>query len=144
MRKIIKNPRKGVSIFELMIALAAIMIIMIASISLLKTSVSVGIKSNACVEASNMVESIVECFEYSKTKEDFVNNLKYFGKCDKSESDENKYIIDCGSYTVEIAYLKLSELEDGIVVEQAKIEIEAFYSDGKNIYKEKIIYYKGL
>ena len=153
MKKLIKNPRKGVSIAEMTIALGAIMIIMVASISLLKTSVSLGIKSSAIVEANNTLESIVEIFNFSKSEEDFKKHLKNlhgdFIEQNSTSDNVTIYIIDCGSYKIKITHTDQAilqyfvETQTGIDKSElvySKIEINADYGDGEGIYKK--IYYK--
>ena len=65
MNKIIKNPRKGVTIVELVIALSVIAIISVAAISMLHTAIKIEVRSASIIEANNTAESIVEIFRFT-------------------------------------------------------------------------------
>ena len=139
MKKIIKNPRKGVSLVELVIALTIIMIVSIASISLIHSAIKIEVRATAIIEANKTAESIIETYRYSnffetdnEKKLKFENILDKFGEL----SVENKegyilYTIDRGAYRIDIKYYT------------NEIEINAIYSDGTDIYKEPIKYIKG-
>ena len=65
MKNIIKNSRKGVSLVELVIALAVIMIITAASISMIHSSIKIEVRAASIIEANNAAESIVEMYRFS-------------------------------------------------------------------------------
>ena len=137
MKKIIRNPRKGVTLVELVIALSVISIITIAAISMLHTSIKIEVKSAAIIEANNTVESIVEAFDYSDDADEFLeilkelNNKWEFSPGIPEESQVPQYVLNQGTYIITIDYT------------DNKIEINAIYSDGQKIY-ENITYFKGM
>lgn len=145
MKRIIINPRKGVTLAELIVALAIIMIVTLASITMMHSSIKIEVRASAIIEANKSVETIVECFEFSN--ED-VEGLKFETLLESIEgyditpeeildSENNPtgytiYTLERGSYSITIKH------DTNI----NKIEINATYSDGKDIYKG-ITYNKG-
>ena len=160
MKKNIKNPRKGVTLVELMIALSIISIITIASISMMNSSIKIEVRASSVIEANKTVESIVEIFRYSDEEEEFEGLCKDFfninvlpetsvtikNKLDDDSDDEyyKQYTINRGGYSITIDYYyrihTLSENEKINI--GCKIEIAAKHSDGKKIYTD-IIFIKG-
>lgn len=148
MKKIIKNPRKGVTLVELIVALSVIAIITVAAISLIHSAVKIEAKAASIIEANNTAESIVEVFRFTDYKEDFENLGKLlddsFGGLDLGIENEISYIIDRNSYYIYITYYYLSENVNDIEKYRGyKIEIEACHKDGAKIYNEKITFIKG-
>lgn len=105
MKKIIKNSRKGVTILELVIALTLILIITGAALSMAMTAVEVETEAHSGIEMTSRIESIVECFEFSNTEEEFKNlaSRLEFNK-DSLILDKNVYTLDKGVYTITIIY----------------------------------------
>lgn len=135
MKRIINNPRKGVTLAELIVALAIIMIVTLASITMMHSSIKIEVRASAIIEANKSVETIVECFEFSSNDSEFETLLESIkdGNLTSTESDDIiTYTLERGAYSITI------EHDTSI----NKIEINATYSDGKDIYKE-ITYYKG-
>ena len=145
MKNIIKNSRKGVSLVELVIALAVIMIITAASISMIHSSIKIEVRAASIIEANNAAESIVEMYRFSNN---FIDNEqgkfeellgKFIGINEKKEkenviddeSNKDLYILNKGAYNIKIYYYT------------DKIEINAFHSDDTQIYNEPIIIFKG-
>ena len=154
MNKIIKNPRKGVTLVELVIALSVIAIISVAAISMLHTAVKIEVRAASIIEANNTAESIVEIFRFTDYDDEFESLTKSldnsFGSIDwdNEKENENSYIIDRGSYHIEITYYYIEETvkENDLDVKKNrgyKIEIEAFHKDGAPIYNEIITFIKG-
>ena len=136
MKKIIRNPRKGVTLVELVIALSVISIITVAAISMLHSTIKIEVKSAAIIEANNTVESIVEAFNYAENKDEFssiISNLH--GQIQIPVGNEGEYKIDRGTYEINIIYTYTDNY--------SKIEINAIYSDGYEIYKD-VTYFKGM
>lgn len=135
MKKIIRNPRKGITLMELVIALSVIMIITIASISMLQTTIKIEVRAAAIIEANNSVETIVECFNFSENNEGFEGLVAKLHGSHTYNNVEGKHIIiiDRGSYKISIEYTDETDY--------SKIEISAIYSDEYVIY-ENITYYK--
>lgn len=143
MKNIIKNSRKGVSLVELVIALAVIMIITAASISMIHSSIKIEVRAASIIEANNAAESIVEMYRFSNNfvdneKEKFESLLVKFNNgndIEEKEKDANQdfdlYILNKGAYNIKINYYT------------DKIEINAFHSDDTQIYNEPIIIFKG-
>lgn len=147
MRRIIKNTRKGVTIMEMVIALTVITIISGAALSIILSSIKVESRSAQIVEVTNLVESSIECFQYSdndnefldllhKIDEKFTKTIVYINT-ENNENEEEK----------EIDYIVYA-LIDGVKIIQIKynkegneIEIDARL-DGEPIY-EGMKYKKG-
>lgn len=146
MKKIINNPRKGVTLAELIVALAIIMIVTLASITMMHSSIKIEVRASAIIEANKSVETIVECFEFSSDASEFETLLESIEGYDITpvtedilDSENNPtgkqytiYTLERGSYSITIKH-------DTSI---NKIEINATYSDGKDIYKG-ITYNKG-
>lgn len=142
MKKIINNPRKGVTLAELIVALAIIMIVTLASITMMHSSIKIEVRASAIIEANKSVETIVECFEFSSDASEFKNLLESIEGYDivteeilDSENNPTGYTI----YTLERGSYSITIKHDTSI---NKIEINATYSDGKDIYKG-ITYNKG-
>ena len=144
MKKIINNPRKGVTLAELIVALAIIMIVTLASITMMHSSIKIEVRASAIIEANKSVETIVECFEFSSNDSEFETLLESIEGYDitpvteeilDSENNPTGYTI----YTLERGSYSITIKHDTSI---NKIEINATYSDGKDIYKG-ITYNKG-
>ena len=146
MRRIIKNTCKGVTIMEMVIALTVITIISGAALSIILSSIKVESRSAQIVEVTNLVESSIECFQYSDNENEYLELLKKidanFSMIEKAEYNEkNDEDLEEG---IDVVYV----LIDGIKIirikydkEGNKIEIDA-YLDGELIY-ENVKYKKG-
>lgn len=150
MRNIIKNTRKGITIMEMVIALTVIAIISGAALSIILSSLKVESRSAQIVEVTNLVESSIECFQYSSSVSPFnnveedeyyqllkkINNVVEKGVVDNNTNgikDENDYIVYKlveGVKIIQIFYYNENE-----------VEIDA-YLDGELIYNN-VKYKKG-
>lgn len=150
MKKIIKNPRKGVTIVELIIALSIISIVTVAAITMMNSSIKIETRAASIIEANKTAESIVEIFRYSDNETEFENLCKEFFQISElpESSFDNKqykrYTINRGGYSIIIDYYytihTISENEEINI--GCKIKIDAKRSDGKTIY-EDILFIKG-
>ena len=146
MRRIIKNTCKGVTIMEMVIALTVITIISGAALSIILSSIKVESRSAQIVEVTNLVESSIECFQYSDNENEYLELLKKidanFSMIEKAEYNEKNdedleeeidvvYVLIDGIKIIRIKYDK----------EGNKIEIDA-YLEGELIYKN-VKYKKG-
>ena len=133
-----RNSRKGVTILEMIIALTVITIISGIALSMAMTAVEVENKSQAGIEMTSRIESIVECFQFSDTQEMFEELIK---KLEKSEdafeagtSDNDNIskvlVLDKGNYKIAIK----------IYNDFKKIEINANLKGDDN---KTYTYYKG-
>lgn len=68
--KINKNGRRGFTMVELVVALAIIAIVSIATVLLIITQTNMNAKSIQVVEATNVAENAIECFRYAVNKTD--------------------------------------------------------------------------
>lgn len=146
MRRIIKNTCKGVTIMEMVIALTVITIISGAALFIILSSIKVESRSAQIVEVTNLVESSIECFQYSDNENEYLELLKKidanFSMIEKAEyNEENDEVLE---EEIDVVYV----LIDGIKIirikydkEGNKIEIDA-YLDGELIYKN-VKYKKG-
>lgn len=147
MKKIIKNPRKGVSLVELIVALSIISIITVAAITMMNTAVKVEVKAASVIEANNSLESIIEIFRFSndETEFDIVCN-EFFEdaiiiKLYESRDDESyiKYSVDKGRYVLYLYYYYTAKDEKNIGY---KIKVDARHSNLAPIFNDKL-YIKG-
>ena len=156
MRNFIKNPRKGITLIELVIALSVVAIIIVAAISIIHSAIKIEVRAASIIEANKTAESITEIFNFSNYMDEFEELCELldesFGNVDMDDEyeDENGklYIIDRGTYHIEINYYYLKESinENDEIIEKNrgyKIEINAFHSDGTQIYNEIITFIKG-
>ena len=150
MKKIIKNPRKGVTLVELIIALSIISIVTVASITMMNSSIKIETRAASIIEANKTVESIVEIFRYSDNEDDFESLCKEFfdiNNLPESSFDDKhykRYTINRGGYSIIIDYYytihTIPENEEKNI--GYKIKIAAKRSDGKTRYTD-IIFIKG-
>lgn len=63
--KINKNGRRGFTMVELVVALAIIAIVSIATVFLIITQTNMNAKSIQVVEATNVAENAIECFRFA-------------------------------------------------------------------------------
>lgn len=153
MKKIINNPRKGVTLVELIVALSIVAIITVTSISIIHSAIKVEIRAASIIEANNTAESIVEIFRFTDCKEEFEKLGKLLDESfddidlldgslvedDQESKKEISYIIDRNTYYIMITYYFYEkEINQGY-----KIEIDAYHSDGAQIYNKTIIFIKG-
>ena len=143
MRNIIKNTRKGITIMEMVIALTVIAIISGAALSIILSSLKVESRSAQIVEVTNLVESSIECFQYSENEEEYLKLLQILNKDfaeviqengDNETENEEKIIVYALIDEIKIIQIKYYK-------EDNKIEIDAFL-DGELIY-ENVEYKKG-
>ena len=154
MNKVTNNPRKGITIIELVIALSVIVIITVAAISIVHSAIKIEIRASSIIEANNTAESIVEIFRFSNYQDEFEQlgeSLdESFGDVNMGNENENVelYVISRGTYSIFITYYYVTETvnENEQSVEKKrgyKIEIDASHIDGKQIYNETITFIKG-
>lgn len=156
MHKIIKNPRKGVTLIELVIALSVIAIITTVAISMIHSAIKIEVRAASIIEANNTAESIVEMFRYSEDSEEFgllcnsffieevvENELTFNHEANNEEDNEylTRYMIDKGAYSIYIYYYYTKPIENN-PNKGYKIEIDANHADGTQIYKETITFIK--
>ena len=156
MKKIIKNPRKGVTWVELVIALSVIAIISVAAISMLHTAVKIEVRAASIIEANNTAESIVEMFRFTEDNVEFEKLCDYFfsetitkeeliRENEENNAEDNeylfKYTINKGAYSICINYYYIVTPEN--INQGYEIEIDAYHSDNKQIYNGTITFIKG-
>lgn len=157
MIKTIKNPRKGVTLIELVIALSVIFIITVAAISIIHSAIKIEVRAASIIEANNTAESIVEIFRYSEDNEEFKllcdsffdvvvekDDLIYNHYENIEEDNEylTEYMIDKGAYSIYIYYYYAKPVVNNPNYGY-KIEIDAYHEDGTQIYNETITFIKG-
>lgn len=155
MKKNIRNPRKGVTLVELIVALSIITIITVASITMMHSSIKIEARAASIIEANKTVESIIEIYRFSDTEEQFKELCELFdesfdssNETEYKDSENEKYKefnFNRGAYNIYIKYYKPYEVTTNDVTTRYgnKIEIYAKHSDGKEIYNEKIVFIKG-
>lgn len=81
MKKLLKTirSRKGISIIEVVVAMAIVMIVSAAALSLMVTSVEFDRKYDAQTQAMNACESAVECIRFANTADELDGYLSRLG-----------------------------------------------------------------
>ena len=135
-----RNSRKGVTILEMIIALTVITIISGIALSMAMTAVEVENKSQAGIEMTSRIESIVECFQFSDEQGKFEELIKKLEESEDafeavtSDNDDisKVLVLDKGNYKIAVMMYKDFD----------KIEINAYLlGDEDNI--QTYTYYKG-
>ena len=106
MKKNIRS-RKGVSLVEVVVALAVITIISISALSVVFMSVKVEAKTVVVFEVRNSAENAIECFRFADGDEEiFRNCLNATVASGQQFAGENgTYVSNAGNYTVTITML---------------------------------------
>ena len=99
MKKLLKTlrSRKGISIIEVVVAMAMVLIVSASALSLMVTSAEFDRKYDAQTQAMNVCESAVECIRFAKSAEDLDGYLARLG----FEKAGEEYILP-GDDTVKI------------------------------------------
>ena len=105
------NARRGFSLAEVVVAIAIIVIVSSASMTLIGVQARTEAKSVATVEATNIAENAIECFRYAKNTgtpfsevfDDFIDHGEHgeHGYLTKNENNE-KFTVTKSGATVEI------------------------------------------
>ena len=136
--KINKNGRRGFTMVELVVALAIIAIVSIATVLLIITQTNMNAKSIQVVEATNVAENAIECFRYAvnnpvnndDAKHDIIESFeKAFNEMGYELNDSN------GIYEINEHGAKIKIT---INATDKTITINAIASDGDVIIKDKI------
>ena len=70
---------------EVVIALAVITVVTLASLTTVMASISARVKIVNRSEAQNFAQNVWECFKVSENKDDFIENVKFVLNIDKEE-----------------------------------------------------------
>ena len=111
--KINKNGRRGFTMVELVVALAIIAIVSIATVFLIITQTNMNAKSIQVVEATNVAENAIECFrfvvntdngdgDYKPEFEEAFKKSLGLGEGEHLQEDNGVYIINEHGATIEI------------------------------------------
>lgn len=103
MKKIIKNPRKGISLVEVIIALVIIALVSISVVTIIMASNTVENKTLSVMHATNTTENVIECFRYAENKEEFEPLLEKLDvDYEYSLNSENldRYVIKKNDYKI--------------------------------------------
>lgn len=123
--------KKGISLVEVVIAMAAISIITAAAISLTLASISSDAKYNSRAEALTACENASECVRYADTKNELsgVLSMVSFGEPTKVEDATNtyQYTYTTGEYTVTVTVSVTAENEENIVSCTISLNNEEIY-----------------
>lgn len=118
--------KKGISLVEVVIAMAAISIITAAAISLTLASISSDAKYNSRAEALTACENASECVRYASTKDELLTVLSKVGFTTDENSENYTYTYTSGEYTVTVTVT----LSDGTKIASCIISL-----NDEEIYK---------
>ena len=118
--------RRGISLVEVIVALAVITIISTAALSLVISSARVDANSLRSTRVMIAAENALECYRFSDSEDEFVELLRKTG--DYIEAD-GSYVLTESSYAITVKY------------EDDSLRFTAIDSDGKEIYNYE--FYKG-
>ena len=118
--------RSGISLVEVIVALAVITIISTAALSLVISSARVDANSLRSTRVMIAAENALECYRFSDSEDEFVALLRKTG--DYIEAD-GSYVLTESSYAITVEY------------EDDSLRFTAIDSDGKEIYNYE--FYKG-
>lgn len=118
--------RRGISLVEVIVALAVITIISTAALSLVISSARVDANSLRSTRVMIAAENALECYRFSDSEDEFVALLRKTG--DYIEAD-GSYVLTESSYAITVKY------------EDDSLRFTAIDSDGKEIYNYE--FYKG-
>ena len=118
--------RRGISLVEVIVALAVITIISTAALSLVISSARVDANSLRSTRVMIAAENALECYRFSDSNDEFVALLRKTG--DYIEAD-GSYVLTESSYAITVKY------------EDDSLRFTARDSDGKEIYNYE--FYKG-
>jgi prepilin-type N-terminal cleavage/methylation domain-containing protein len=94
------SSRKGVSLVEVVVALAVISIISFAAFSLILSSIDLENNMMRDVEISAAADDALDCFIFANSGEKFSEVIKYLGYVNAG----TKYRLDKGNYVIEVTY----------------------------------------
>lgn len=128
--KINKNGRRGFTMVELVVALAIIAIVSIATVFLIITQTNMNAKSIQVVEATNVAENAIECFRFAVNDPDPSKSVedKFESAFEKSLGIENLEPNENGRYEFNKHGATIE-----ITIVGNKITIKAKASDGDEI-----------
>lgn len=118
--------RRGISLVEVIVALAVITIISTAALSLVISSARVDANSLRSTRVMIAAENALECYRFAENEEEFAELLGNTG--DYIEAD-GSYVLTESSYAITVKY------------EDDSLRFTAIDSDGKEIYNYE--FYKG-
>ena len=95
------NARRGFSLAEVVVAIAIIVIVSSASMTLIGVQARTEAKSVATVEATNIAENAIECFRYAQnTGTDFSEVFDLYGYLTVKENNGTKVTVTKSGATV--------------------------------------------
>lgn len=101
--KNIRNPRKGFSIVEVIIALVIITLVSIVVVSLVMSSNHIERNSMSVMTATNVTENVIECFRFVESKEEFDSLLEKLDveyEYNLNSDNLDRYVIKGSNYKV--------------------------------------------
>lgn len=96
-----KRRKSGFSIMETVIALAVIVLVTAAALSVVMASISSRIKQSNYSEAQDFAHNIIECYKAAHDPVEFVENAGFAG-IELIQNDSNYYKCTTSRFTAEI------------------------------------------
>ena len=142
-----KNTRKGFSLLEALVSLTVVVIVSIATVSLMLTSARLDGENMRSFEAHNQAENAVECFRFAEDQDEF---LEAFAKSlqtpveegeelPKFEEIEGQNVFSQNGYVVTFTALNFAGHNFAYTASENGVEIYTFiYEDGAHtlVYAE--------
>jgi len=114
--------RRGISLVEVVVALAVITIISAAALSLVISSARVDANSLRSTQVMMAAENVLECYRFAESELEFEKLLKKTGGYEEEPEASGTYFLTEKSYTITVNYT------------DTQLTFSAADSDGKEIY----------
>ena len=126
MKNVIKNPRKGFSLMEVVVALVIITLVSSVVMTLITSSNTIERNTMSALNATNLAENIIECFRYADSKEELdplLEKLAIDYEYGLSVDNLDRYVIIKDNYRIVFVVNYVAQ----------ELEIDTFI-DGEEIY----------
>ena len=97
-----RKASKGISLVELIVAMAVIVIVSVAALSISLSSTVMTNKAQNSFNASNKAEDLLNCFIYADDYAEFENILDYYADGYTADETHGTYRINYGSFDLEL------------------------------------------
>lgn len=95
-----KAARRGISVVEAVIAMALISILSAAAFTAINASLKANTRSIMRFSSISLISDSLECFKYSRDKEEFESSLVFSGNDFTDLINSDMYVFDKGGYKV--------------------------------------------
>ena len=141
-----KNTRKGFSLLEALVSLTVVVIVSIATVSLMLTSARLDGENMRSFEAHNQAENAVECFRFAESENEFLQAFAKSlqtpveeGELPTFEEIEGQNVFSQNGYVVTFTALDFGNNKFAYTASENGVEIYTFiYENGAHtlVYAE--------